>query len=468
VAGALPMANAVLLLPFYLHYLPASEFGALALYLSFSILVQIIITYSYDASLYLYFHEFKKDPEKLSVFVSSAFTFVLIIGTVVSLLLLAAGGFLFHYFFTTQTLEFYPYGLFSVITAVFQSVFKINNTLLQSREKPTLFLWSNLVSFFLVATFTIGGLKFFPDSLMGPIGGKMLAFIISGVWVLYRIYREFGMHFNFALLRTTFIYNSYQFIYQLQQWIINYFDRPLMVMLITTFDLGIYDFTLKCLVVMDFVISGLYNSFFPKILSKSADHAVEGSSVEINRYFHGLTAVIMIMVSGTILVLPILISLFVKKPGYDESINFIPYASLVFLLRGMKFFFGMPYNVMKHSKPLPVIFLIICVVKVMLSYLLIKQFSLYGAIAATLVTSGLEIILLWLWMKGRFSYFFNPLKLIFGPLLLMLAILILEPIFHISFGWQVHVFYVLLASLLLAWLYRKELALFDFQKMIKG
>lgn len=467
-AGALPMANAVLLLPFYLHYLPAQDFGALALYLSFSIVVQIIVTYSFDASLYLYFHDFKRDPQKLAVLVSSSFTFIVLLGIAVSVILWATGGVLFHYFFGGRGLDFYPYGVFSVVTAVFQSVFKVNNSLLQSREKPVLFLWSNLLSFLLVAGFTIAGLKVFPNTLMGPVGGRMLAFVISGLWVLARIYKEFGIHFNLSLLRTTFAYNSYQCIYQLQQWVINYFDRILIAAIISMTDLGVYDFTIKCLLVLDFVISGIFNSFFPKILSHSSDQALAGSSIEINRYYHGLTAAIMIMVSGTILVLPVLITVLVKKPGYSESVDFVPYASLVFLLRGMKFFFGLPYNTMKHSKPLPVIFMIVAVGKVAVSYLLIKQFGIYGAIAATVMAAGGEVVLLWLWMRAKFAYFFNPLKLIIGPLLLMVTVLVSEPLLHFSFPWQAHLGYVLLTCLLLVWLYRKEIVLLDIRKILRS
>jgi len=181
------MASAALLVPVYAHYLPTVQYGALALYLSFSILIQIIVTYSFDASLYLHFHDYKNDPERLSAFVSSSFTVIILLGVVISAILMATGGMLFHYFYKEQELVFYPYGLLAALTGVFQSVFKVNNTFLQSREKAVLFLRSNLFSFFLVAVFTIVGLKIWPGTLEGPVGGRMLAFLVSALWVLFRI-----------------------------------------------------------------------------------------------------------------------------------------------------------------------------------------------------------------------------------------------------------------------------------------
>ncbi len=457
VAGALPMANAVLLLPFYLQYLPAGQYGALVLCLSFSVLIQLVVTYSFDASLYLHFHDYKEDRETLSRFVSSAFTFMLILGLGVVILMIVVGGPLFDYLYPDHTFRFFPYGIYSVFTGVSQAVFKVNNTFLQSREKPVLYLRSNLFNFALVAAFTIAGLKLWPGSLEGPVGGRMLAFFVSGIWALVRIYREYGMHFDFPLLRTTFAYNTYQSIYQFQLWMINYFDRVLMAFLIAMTALGVYDFTIKCLSVLDLVIAGIVNAFFPKILSQAAGQNIQGTSTEINKYYHGLTALIMMMVSATIFVLPILISWFVKKPGYQDAINYVPYASLVFLFRGMRNYFGLPYSTKKYSKPLPVIFAIVAIIKTALSWVLIREYGIYGAIAATVFAGGGEIILLWAWMKDRFKYVFNPFKLIGAPLLLLAFVIAFEPLLGNSYGWQLHVGYLILTAVMLLWFYRREI-----------
>jgi len=103
-----------------------------------------------------------------------------------------------------------------------------------------------------------------------------------------------------------------------------------------------------------------------------------------------------------------------------------------------------------------------------LGYLLIKQFGIYGAIAATLIAAGGEVVLLWLWMKSTFLYFFNPLKLIVGPLLVMATVLACEPWLRIAPVWPLHIGYVVLTALLLLWLYRKEIILLDIRKLLRS
>jgi O-antigen/teichoic acid export membrane protein len=61
IAGSLPTASAIILLPFYLLFLSPANFGVLAIYTAFSVLIQILTTFSFDTSLYIYFHDFKED-----------------------------------------------------------------------------------------------------------------------------------------------------------------------------------------------------------------------------------------------------------------------------------------------------------------------------------------------------------------------------------------------------------------------
>ncbi|MFN8807218.1 MAG: oligosaccharide flippase family protein, partial [Bacteroidota bacterium] len=224
VAGALPMASAILLMPFY-GKLPADVYGSLSIYFGFSLLVQILVTYSFDASIYLNFHEHKHDTKSLAVFVSSAFVFILMLSAAVGLLLALLGNFIFDRVYGVGQIPFLPFGVLSVATGIFQALFKVNNSLLQTQGKATTFLWLNLLSFSLIAGLTILGLIVFPNTLWGPIAGKLIGALIAASWVLGSIFRQFGFHFSWQSLKPTFEFNNSSLIYQIQQWFINYYDR---------------------------------------------------------------------------------------------------------------------------------------------------------------------------------------------------------------------------------------------------
>ncbi len=461
IAGALPMASAIILLPFYTLHLSTEVLGALWIYLAFTLLVQIIITFSYDSSIYIHYHDFKSDEKKLSLFISSAFVFILIIGLAVIGVLSLTGDFIFDFVFSDGKITFYPYGLIALFTALFQVAFKVYSSLLQTRQKPKLFFRSNLLNFSLIASFTILGLLLYPNSLMGPIGGRLLAAIVSGGWSFGRVFTEFGFHFRYSILRAAFNFNFYAFIYQLQQWIINYFDRIVISLFLTLDQVGIYGFAVSCLLILDFVLNGLYNSFAPIIISIIADQKEKRSTPEVNRYFYGLTVVSMLLVSLCIMLYPILIDLFISKPEYKLSVQYVPYVAIIYLFKGMRLYFGIPYGILKYTKPLPVIYLVVAGVKIGGMFLLIREFGIYGVILSSLLAFCIEVLLLYLNGNKKLAYNFNIFKMLVAPVALAVFIFIVEFSIGNIYPFFVHAFYVGLCVTLIAWAFRNEMQLIN-------
>jgi O-antigen/teichoic acid export membrane protein len=457
-AGTLPMASSLILLPFYIHHLSTEVYGALASYLVFSLLVQIVVTFSFDTSVYIYFHEFKTDKQKVATIISSAFVAMLVIGAVVGMAIIGTSDLFLKLVPTVKNISFYPYGYASMVTGIFQALFKVHSSLLQTREQPETFFWSNLLSFSLIAFFTIVGLQIFPNSLMGPIMGRSIASAICGLWVLARIFGEFGIHTDFSWVRSSLGFNVYNFIYQLLQWFINYFDRIILLLLLSLSEVGIYTFATQCLIALDLVMNSLHSSFYPKVVSIIMSQSSKQSTSSVNRYYHGLIGVMMLLVCAAILFLPWIIETFVKRQSYQETIPYLPYLAALYLFRTVRLYFTSPYSIMKYTKPLPLIYLIVAALKIALMFLFIDDIGVYGAIVASLVSSLVEIVLLRWSLRKLFNFQFNVFKILGAPLILFIFIISLEPLFGLNYALATHLFYFVSCAALLWWAYRHELS----------
>lgn len=455
------MASALILLPFYIYHLSTEVYGALNIYLAFSLLVQIFVTFSFDTSLYIHFHEFKNDFKKLSVFVSSAFIFMAITGIVIGLVFTLLGDFMFKVAMPEKNISFFPYGLASVGAGAFQALLKVHSSLLQSREKPEVFFWSNVLSFTMIAAFTIIGLELYPNSLMGPIVGRLLAAVIAGIWVLARIFREFGFRYDFAWLRSSFGFNTYTFLYQVLQWIINYFDRIVMLLFLSLADVGVYVFATNCLIAIELLMNGLHNSFYPKVVTAVMELPKKQSTPSINRYYHGLTAIIMLVVCIGVLLLPWAIETFVRRESYQATIPYLPFLATIYFFRTMRLYFTVPYGILKYTKPLPVVYIIVAAIKIILMILLMPSFGVFGVIMAALTSAAFESILLRNSIKGMFQFRFNFFKIVGAPLILFILIMVLEPIMGESYPYTIHLVYLASCVGLLWWAYRNEIQLLN-------
>ncbi len=470
-AGALPMASAIILLPFYLKYLTPDVFGTMAIYTGFSLLVQVFVTYSFDTSVYNYFHEFKNDNAKLRSFISSVFIFILLTSLLLGSLLAISGGWIFEivfkHAFAGIEILFYPYGMMAVATGIFQAVFKVNSSLLQTQEKASSFLWYNILSFSLISAFTIGGLIIFPDNLIGPIGGRFAASAISGVWVLGVNYRQYGFTFNWPLIKSILGYNQTVLIYQLIQWVNNYYDRVLMTSYLPMAQVGIYDFAAKCLSVIELVITGFNSSFYPKVLGAIALQPEKKTTQEINRYYHGLTAVAILLVTLSIFFFPIVIEAFVTKPGYRAAIPWIPMLAVTYLLRSMRFYVAMPYSALKYAKPLPYFYFIMVAIKILTMIVLLPKYGIMGVIIAIWVGYIIEIVFLFFGIKKKFTVAFNVFKLIAAPIAMAVLIVVSEPLLGVAHPLLTHALYILIGILVLVWVYRNELKTIDLSKILR-
>lgn len=424
--GALPMASAILLLPFYMDQLTIDNFGALSIYLTLSLLVQLLVTYSYDTSIYVHYHEFKEDTRKLSSFIGSAFSLMLIIGVSVFLLLALTGNLIIEWQFKDKHIDFFPNGWLAITGGIFQAVVKVHSSLLQTREKQETFFWSNLFLFIGIVAFTLTGLYLFPTTLIGPLGGRALALSFIVLWVIYRIVKEFGIHLNLSILRESFYFNLYTFIYQIQQWFINYFDRILMLAYIPLSSIGVYDFAIKCVIGIELFMNGLHSSFVPKVMKILVGGKLKSSTPETNRYYYGFIAVMMLVVSASILIVPMAItwlSNYLDEPGYKRSVELIPFISVLFLLRSIRLYFGLPYTILKYTKPLPIIYSVVAFVKIGSVVLLANYMGVKGVILSSGISLVVDLLLVYGFSKKRFSFKFNVYKMLIAPILLLVIIL---------------------------------------------
>jgi O-antigen/teichoic acid export membrane protein len=385
---------------------------------------------------------------------------MLIIGILVFLLLAVTGNLIIEWQFKDKHIDFFPNGWLAISGGIFQAVVKVHSSLLQTREKQETFFWSNLFLFTGIVVFTLTGLYLFPSTLIGPLGGRALALSFIVLWVIYRIGKEFGFHLNLSVLGESFYFNLYTFIYQIQQWFINYFDRILMLAYIPLSSIGVYDFAIKCVIGLELFMNGLHSSFVPKVMKILVGQKLKSSTPETNRYYYGFIAVMMLVVSASILIVPMAItwlSNYLDESGYKRSVELIPFISVLFLLRSIRLYFGLPYTILKYTKPLPIIYSVVAFVKIGGVVLLANYMGVKGVILASGLSLVVELLLVYSFSKNRFSFKFNVRKILLAPILLLVIILFGEIFLSNIYDVLRELFYSFISVIILWLTYRNDL-----------
>jgi len=468
VVGSLPLASAMILLLFYANLLSKELIGIFALYIAFTFLVQTLVNFALDAHIGFFYVENKSNISYLKDYIGTIIGSLLLLGLMYLLIFFIFGNLIFKTFFQES---FYPYGLMCVLTGIFNCIFKTYTNLLIYQQRPAKFFWYNIINFVLTIVISVVVLFMYPNTLMGPMWGRLLSGVGIFIIAIYGFSNEFGIRFKTKYFKPIFYYCLPIFIYYLLTWILSNIDRFIINGFLTKSDIAIYDIALKSTLIIEYFQMGIVNSFYPKIFRIWNEQKLTKLTPEVNRYFNGFTAVTMLIIPVFVVIVPIIIPHIIIKNDYSPMFPFISLLSLGFVTRSLFGLFSAPIYYLKKTKLLPRIFLYSAICQVILSIVLIKYFGLWGAVWAGFIVKVLQVLFLYIETRKIFTYSFNKVKQIFLPAIYIVLIVVSEIFMIENYRMLIQIIQMILICSLVFWVYRKELPLVVkpvFEKFIGG
>jgi O-antigen/teichoic acid export membrane protein len=415
--GSLPYISGIVLIPLFTIYLTPQQFGVNALYYSMMVFFQILAGFGMDFFIGVYYYEYKDRRDKLRELVGTVLMFSLVIGTFLIIFLAMTGPFAFRMLWPeVEGLNFFPFGLITLLTAIFNAGFKSYTGLLINQQRSTRFLWMNSLNFILTLVISYLLLLFFPLTLTGPILGRMIPMALSFILTLIFASREFGLTFSRELLRPLFSFCIPILAYTILMWVVNNIDRFVITYFIpdTTY-VGIFDIAVKITLFIDLIQMGLMNTISPKVFRIWKESNLKESTLEVNRYYNGFNAVTILIIPLILIGVPFLLPLVIKNDIYYQSLLYLPLLSLGFATRGWFYMFMAPIYYFRKTKVLPKIFLFSAIFQVISSVLLVRYFGIMGAVWANFLIKPVQALLVYSESRKIFAFRFNRWKIFYLP-----------------------------------------------------
>jgi len=459
IVGALPYASGFLLLPWFTNYLTPQQFGINALYIALMYLIQIISSYGMDMTVSVLYFDYKNDKARLREFLGTVFIGIAILG-IITFTVFALGGLrLFNFVFkSSDFIELFPFGLLTIVTGVFNSVFKTYSSLLIYQQRPVRFFRINISNFLLTIGASLTILYLFPFTMYGPILGRLIPAVVVASFSLSLVGREYGLAWNPAYVRKILEYSTPIVVYALLTWIVTYIDRFLIVSLMgdTTY-VGIYDIAVKIVIGLELVMAGLVNTVNPKVYSIWKDQSLHESTPEINRYYNGITALFLILIPLFVIMAPMLIPLVIHKAIYYQAFGFLAILAAGYATRVWFYMFLAPLMFFKRTAALPRVFMISAVLNILVGIVLIKYFGLIGAVWTNFMIKPVQAFLMYLECRKVYTFKLNPWKIFYTPVIFIAIVLISETLAPVNLKFQIEIGQFVAALALVYFAYRKEL-----------
>ncbi len=467
--GALPYASGFLLIPWFTSYLTPSQFGVNALYISLMYLIQIFASYGQDMSVSVQYFDHNDTHRKLKEYLGTVFIGLGIMGATTFIFFFFGGISLFNLVFKSGNfIEVIPFGLFTILSAIMNSSVKTYSTLLIAQQRPERFFWINITNFVLTIVCSLTLLYIFPFTLYGPILGRLIPAIISASIVMGLLGKEYGLSWNPRLVKKIVSYSSPLMAYALLTWVVTYIDRFLILRILgDPAQVAIFDFAVKMVIGIDLVMTGLVNTVNPKIYNIWKLKGIQESNTEINRYYNGITAFILLFIPLLIIFAPLLIPLVVHKAIYYESFAFLAVLASGYATRVWFYMFLAPLMFFKRTSALPRVFILSALFEILVGITLIYFYGLIGAVWTNFLVKPLQALLMYQECRKVYTFRLNPWKIFYIPVIFILFVILSETLTPQSLKRYVEIGQLVVAMALVYFAFRKEILPF-LRKVIPG
>lgn len=412
IGGAMPMVGSILLLPFYTNYLNAQHFLQVSYYITISLLFQILFTFSLDTYFGIRYSKLAAHPEKQKEHIGGTAILLLLIGAFWLAITAISGNYTFSVVFKeTLNMQFWPYGFYAVLTAFFNSYFKTATNCLIYLKKPGVFLTVNVINLIATLLISIGGLFLFPQTIVGPMYGRLL----SGVIIFMLAHFIYASNGTFKLNKD-WIPEMRRFcipflFFGLSYWVLSHIDNFMLQNYISETDLNTYVLVLKCFFGIEFIQNSLTAVIYPKLFEIWTEQNDFKTTKESNRYFNVFTVVNIMQLIVFCIAVPILYKLVITKASFYDAASYIGILSAGYGLRSILNFYLSTILYTKHTNSLIKVFGFSALFQIGATYVASVNFGLVGVIYAGILTKIMQVLLSIIFTKGVFTYEFNYFKI---------------------------------------------------------
>ena len=252
-----------LLLPLYTLYLTPEDYGITGIVSSFTSILTLIFTLSLSGAVQRYFYIYKDDEDKLRSFFGTILSFVFANSLFLSVIIITFQKWLISPFI--NGVEFYPYLFIAILTVIFNPIYTIYQSLLQTMQKGRTFGTNSLLHFGLMVILNISFIIVFQWGAVGQLLSYLLTAIIFGIYSFTSLYKNkiISFDFNFSYLKEALVYSIPLLPHALSSSIAMFISRLLLNNQISTASAGIFNIASQLMLVIDTFQMSANNAYVP-------------------------------------------------------------------------------------------------------------------------------------------------------------------------------------------------------------
>ena len=453
IGGVLPKIAQFFLLPVFTTYMTPGDYGIVNSLQVLATVLAILFTLATDRSIFRLYFDYKKDEEKGLFFGTIAISLFTISSVVLLLIFLFSDQVGMVY----QSIDFYPYYSYAIITAYLGVFSLIPKSYYQVTENPKKFVLISMLEFVSINIFTIWFVIFNEEGAIGYLKGGLIGSLVIVPFFILITKRISILRFDLKILKDSLSFSLPVIPILMAAWIMNLSDRVFIERYFTLGDVGIYSLGYKIaglIVIFTQAFNKAYNPYFFKIANSYPELEAKKRLFRYNSVY-----LVVVMFFGFLISFfarDLIILLFPKS--YHDAYKIVPIICLAYVVGQSSGLLNLSIYQNKKTKVVMYITLVSSGVNILLNYIFVPIWGAFGAAYATVFTFLFLLILEYQISKKYYFIPFNfklivPIGIILIALYLSFSFFNFDTVVNIIFKLGI----MLLIMLGLYMMFRKDL-----------
>jgi O-antigen/teichoic acid export membrane protein len=414
----------------------------------------IVATFAMNNAVTRFYYDFTNDKKGYNKLISGIFNSILLRGFGLIAIALIFKNQIGQLFSQPELQDFGRYGFAAIIIGLNRAINTTAFALYRNEKKVRRYLVLSAVLGLLRSIFQLIGVFYFEMSFIGYIYGSLIGSSFVTIWILLYTYRKSGFHLDLKILGPANQFALPLFEYSLIAWGINFADRYFLES--SPVALGIYSQALLMGRGIEIILQGLQGASQPEMFRFMKD-GIEKNMGEIKKLSHLLMAQSQVIIA--LAILPAMAYCLVFKTDLRLAAGLIAIVFIRYIQRMQYNIFSLPVYYEKKTKVFLYLNVFVLIINLVLLYLLVPLYDIYGAVAAMLISQSLQMGGIYIYQSRIIKISWNLNKLVIYPTGIIILAAVME---FLKIYWQLNEFLtstvvVILIIGSLVFLYRNEI-----------
>ncbi len=386
------------LLPLYTTYLTTSDYGFLAIIEAIAQFSIAILGFRLSTAM-LRWASAEKNSKKQKEIIFTALSSSLIILSPFILSFFIFADYFSEIVFNTSSYTKYIFFISIYIFFEIYNIFILD--LLRLRDKSILYISIVLVKLLFSLCLNIYFVGFAKIGVDGIILSMIISSLVFSFATFPFVISQIKFRFNIKTAKEMFSYGFPLIFATISSMVLTLADRFVIKHYFSLSEVGVYNLGYKIASVINVVfIQSFQMGFLPIAFKMFEKKNAKEFFSKVLSYFTFILVLGIILIS---LFSKEIILLLSKDTDYYEAYKIVPLISITFLMKGIYYIFSLGLHFVKKTKYNSFIVLIGAIINIILNFILIPNYNIYGAATASIISS-IVIMYLYYYYSQREYY----------------------------------------------------------------